>query len=91
MKRGITQISGKELSFALEAVKNNQYTNQILIDRLTPKKIDDNKVQIQLDEDQAEIILDSLPTPDQTEATELTSLRKTIQQFISKLRFPTKG
>lgn len=90
MKRGITQLNGKELNTALEAIKTNQYANQLLVARLTPKTIDDQKVQIQLDEEQAEIILDSLPTPNQTETPELTSLRKTIQQFIAKLRFPTE-
>lgn len=87
MKRGITQLTGKQMKIALDSVKTNSYADKILLDRLTPQKIDDTSVTIQLDEEQAEVILDSLPTPDQNEDPNLTSLRKVIQQFIAKLRF----
>lgn len=87
MKRGITQLTGKQMQIALEAVKNNKYADQILFNRLKPEEQDDNLIKIQLDEEQAEIILDSLPTPDKNEDSNLTNLRKTIQQFIAKLHF----
>lgn len=87
MKRGITKLTGKQMKIALDAVKTNSYADQILFNRLKPKELSDTPVTIQFDEEQADIILDSLPTPNKNENPDLTSLRKVIQQFIAKLRF----
>ena len=87
MERGVIQLTVAERQHALQALQAVEGDEVIglLKERLTNGSDQEN---IQLREEDAEIILDNLPMPQAGEAADITSLRKKVQQFIAKIRFP---
>lgn len=93
MERGIVLFNNAELTFLHNLAVVQGCKKHELIDRLKPVCGADGKIDlnqectIQISEDEAEIMLDCMPIPNEKADPNLTSSRFKIQQFISKCRF----
>lgn len=91
MERGIIKLIGSEKQEALKALESVESSPnvEVMKQRLAINGSDANVEEtIQLNEEAAELILDNLSMPQAGEAPAITSLRKKIQQFLARIRFP---
>lgn len=89
MERGVISLTNLELVALYHMAIAQHCTKQDLMDKLQPVKgVDDTDSNVvQISEDDAEILLDCMPIPDEKSDPNIVSSRIKIQEFVSKCRF----
>ncbi len=92
MERGVIKFNNLELTALHNLATQYASTNQALLAKLAPiadlvvtDQLHEHVVEIS--EDEAEVLLDSMPIPTTDSPAEITSARLKIQQFLARSRF----
>jgi hypothetical protein len=88
MQRGIIQLNNTRMQLLLQILKQNQSVDQLLMNKLSSNHHDQPQVTLELSEDEAETLIDSLEMPRPSDDQQLVTLRRSLQEFLTKLRFP---
>lgn len=87
MQRGVLRISDQQLDICLQQLASSSQNVQFLKEKLThARETKHSNTTVELSEDEVDILLDVLPTPQTNEIKNLTILRKNLQEFLMQLR-----
>jgi len=91
MNRGMITLSSSQLTLIQSSILQLQQVPQELPIRIAAARqqlqaTNAQQTEIELSEDSAEAVLDSLPMPQQNEDPQLTNTRTAFMQFLTSLR-----
>jgi hypothetical protein len=92
MERGTILLTSLEMSAVAELLTQYHPEKQALITKIAPVVSDSQNSAhtITISEEEAEVILDSMPIPGKESNNNLNQARKKLQQFLANLRFSEK-
>ena len=91
MQRGVIGFTNSELRVLYNVVVLQGCERKELLNKISPVNELENSTEahnILISEDEAEIMLDCMPIPDENENSNLANAKIKIQQFLAKSRFP---
>lgn len=86
MQRGILTLTPQDCQYSLQLIAQSPHQPPMLAGKLQQGAQSPAPAPIEMSEEEVEVIMDSLPMPDQQEAEQITNLRKQLQQFLVQLR-----
>jgi len=88
MQRGVIKFSPESISFALPLLPQSTQDTTLLQQKFQHALQSGGTTEIMLSEDEADILLDCLPTPQQGENPSATTVRKDLIDFLQRMRSP---
>jgi len=88
MQRGIVKFSPEAISFLLPKLTESTQDTTLLQQKFQSALQAGGTTEVMLSEDEADILLDVLPSPQQGEDTNVTTIRKDLTEFLQKMRNP---
>lgn len=93
MQRGIVGFTNQELKILHDLAISSGCQKEDLVAKIVPSGNLQNSIfsslnNVLLSEDEAEILLDLMPIPNESNNSTIGDVRIKIQQFLAKSRFP---
>lgn len=87
MQRGVITFTAPQLALSLQALQSSPQDVSLLVNKLTDaQSLADQQPEVEISEEDADTLLDSLPAPQQGEDANITGLRKSLQAFLQQSR-----
>lgn len=85
MQRGVISTSPAAIAQLLQFLQIEKISDQALLDRLNGlANTTQDSIDMQINGEEAELFLDILPPPTSSNSNELLTLRRAIQNFLSR-------
>lgn len=88
MQRGVVKFSPEAINFILPKLAETPQDTTLLQQKFQSALQAGGETEVMLSEDDADTLLDGLPTPQQGEDPSATTLRKNLTEFLQKMRNP---